>query len=67
MMEGLPEEAQEQIVEYLRNYIEDLRDDIQWDDLFRKTQPQLVAAARRARQEMDEAQANRQRITSRHG
>ena len=49
MMETLPETAQEQVVEHLREYIEELRDEIQWHSLVKKMQPQLVAAAKRAK------------------
>jgi hypothetical protein len=52
MMESLPEAAQVQVVEHLREYLEDLQDELQWDALFKRTQPQLVAAARRAKQEI---------------
>lgn len=52
MIESLPETAQERVVEHLREYIEDLRDELQWDNLFKKTQPQLIAAAKRAKQEI---------------
>jgi hypothetical protein len=46
MMESLPEPAQEQIVAHLREYLEELQDELQWDSLFKKTQPQLIAAAK---------------------
>lgn len=52
MLESLPEPAQEQAVEHLRDYLEELQDELQWDILFKKTQPQLIAAARRAKEEM---------------
>lgn len=52
MVESLPDTAQEQVVEHLREYIATLQDDLQWDATFKKTQPQLLAAARRARQEI---------------
>lgn len=52
LMESLPETAQDRVVEHLREYIEDLRDELQWDSLFKKTQPQLIAAAKRAKQEI---------------
>ena len=52
MIESLPETAQERVVEHLREYIEELRDELEWDSLFKKTQPQLIAAAKRARQEI---------------
>jgi len=52
MMESLPEPTQEQVVEHLREYLEELLDEHRWDELFKKTQPQLIAAAKRAKQEI---------------
>ena len=57
MMESLPERVQDQVVEHLREYLEDLRDELQWDRAFQNTQGQLVAAARRAKQEKAQGQA----------
>ena len=57
IMESLPETAQDRVVEHLREYLEDLRDELQWDTLFRKTQPQLIVAARRAKKEIAEGLA----------
>ncbi|MFQ6014885.1 MAG: hypothetical protein ACE5NP_05535 [Anaerolineae bacterium] len=57
MMESLPESMQGQVVEHLREYIADLQDELQWDTLFKKTQPQLIAVARRAKKEIAEGQA----------
>jgi hypothetical protein len=57
MIESLPEVAQDQVVEHLQEYIQDLRDESLWDVSFKKTQPQLMAAARRARQEIAGGQA----------
>ena len=57
MMESLPETAQDQVVEHLREYLEDLQDELQWDTLFKKTQPQLIAAARHAKKEIAEGLA----------
>jgi hypothetical protein len=52
MMETLPEPAQEQVVDHLRLYIEDLQDEIQWDIALKKKSPQLATAARKAKQEI---------------
>ena len=52
MIESLPEPAQARVVEHLREYLEDLQDELRWDILFKKTQTGLVAAAGRARQEI---------------
>lgn len=52
MMETLPESTQEQAVEHLREFISEMQDEVRWDALFKKTQKQLVAAARKAREEI---------------
>jgi hypothetical protein len=57
MMESLPDPVQDRVAEHLREYIEDLREELQWDAAFKKTQPQLIAAARRAKQEIAAGQA----------
>jgi hypothetical protein len=51
-MESLPEPAQNQVLDQLREYVADLQDNLRWNALVKKTQPGLVAAARRARQEI---------------
>lgn len=57
MMESLPEDAQNQVVEHLRDYLENLREEAKWDKAFKSTQTQLVAAARQARMEIAEGRA----------
>lgn len=57
MIESLPETAQNQVVEHLREYLEEMQDEMKWDILFHKTQPQLVAAAQRARQQINEGKS----------
>jgi len=57
MLESLPESVQEQVVEHLCEYLADLQDELKWDNLFEQTQPQLVAAARRAKQEIMQGHA----------
>ena len=57
MMESLPDPVQDRVADHLREYIEDLRDEVQWDATFKKTQGQLIAAARRAKQEIAAGQA----------
>ena len=52
MMESLPQDVQDRVAEHLREYIEDLQDELRWDSTFEGTQSQLVAAAQRAKQEM---------------
>lgn len=57
MVESLPDAAQDQVAEHLREYIQDLQDEVLWDTQFNATQPQLIAAARNARQQIAEGKA----------
>lgn len=57
MMEQLPEPAQDQVLEYLRNYIAEMRSEEKWDKLFSETQDQLITAAQKARKEINEGKA----------
>jgi len=57
MLEELPEPAQNQVVEHLREYLEDYQDEIRWENTFKKTQSKLVAAARRAKREIADGKA----------
>ncbi len=52
MLETLPEATQQQVVERVREYIADLRDEADWDAAFARTQPRLMAAARQAKQDI---------------
>jgi hypothetical protein len=52
MMETLPERSHGQVVEHLRDYIAEMQDEQQWDSAFQRTQKELIAAARRAKQEI---------------
>ena len=57
MLESLPKVAQDRVIEHLREYIESMRDELQWDDSFNKSHLKLAEAARRARQEIAEGHA----------
>ena len=57
MLESLPEYAQNQAVDHLRDYLADVQDDLQWDDLFKRTQSNLVAKVRQAKQQIAEGQS----------
>jgi hypothetical protein len=52
MVESLPYDLQEKIVEHIREYITDLEDEKRWDASFKRTQDNLVAAARKAKREI---------------
>jgi hypothetical protein len=57
MMENLPESTQKQVVNHLREYLADLEDEAQWDVNFAHSEPALVAAAKRARQQKQAAKS----------
>jgi hypothetical protein len=52
MMENLPEDTQDHLVELLRQVIADIQDDAAWDTSFKITHAKLEAAAKNARQEI---------------
>jgi len=58
MLETLPEQLQGRVVEHVREYIEDLRDEFRWDESFSRAQEALVTAARLARKEIAEGKAS---------
>jgi hypothetical protein len=57
MMEALPEDAQEQVVDLLREVITEMQDEAAWDESFKRTQGKLISAAKRARKEIREGRA----------
>jgi hypothetical protein len=57
MVESLPDELQEKVVEHIRDYLADLEDEKLWDTSFQRTQSNLVAAARKAKQEIAAGQS----------
>lgn len=57
MIETLPEELQERVLEHMRYYIEDIREERKWSESFSNAQNKLVAAARKARKEIAEGKA----------
>lgn len=52
MVESLPEPLQERALEHMQGYIEDIRDELKWNDSIGKSQSKLIAAARQAREEI---------------
>jgi cation transport regulator ChaB len=57
MLEELPEAVQNQIVEHMREYIEDIRDEARWESTYKDTEGRLVSAARQAKREIADGQA----------
>jgi hypothetical protein len=52
MLESLPETAREIVLDRLRDMIEEMRDDAEWNELFNRKKEGLVTAARKAREEI---------------
>lgn len=52
MVESLPEELQEQVVEHVRAYLAEIEEEKRWDESFKRTKTNLVAAARKAKEEI---------------
>ena len=57
MMETLPEWTQNRVVDLVREYLADLEDEAEWDELFAATQHQLQDFARQALREIEEGKA----------
>lgn len=57
MIESLPANAQSRVLEHLREYIQDLEEELKWEQSFKKTESNLIAAAKRAKQEIAEGLA----------
>jgi glycerate-2-kinase len=52
MVESLPDELQEQVVQHVRAYLVEIEEEKRWDESFKRTQNNLVAAARKAKEEI---------------
>jgi hypothetical protein len=52
MVESLPNELQEQVVEHVRIYLAELAEEQRWDRSFKRTEHNLVAAAQKAKAEI---------------
>ena len=59
MMRTLPDATQNQVAEYIANYITDLQDDLRWDESFKKTEPNLIQQARLAKQKIAEGKVSK--------
>jgi hypothetical protein len=57
MLETLPVPTQRQAIEHLREYIEDLRDEIHWDAQFDRHSTKLSDVVGKAREEIAEGKS----------
>ena len=53
-MESLPEPVQNQVLENLRYYLEEMQNEGDWDTLVGKNQSKLIEAARKSRSQITE-------------
>ena len=52
MLESLPDSLQERALEHLREYLEEITDEMRWNDSFEKTSTKLEEVARSVRLEI---------------
>lgn len=57
MMESLPEETQNQVMEEVRRCVEEIQNESGWDSLFKKNQSKLIEAAKLAKREIADGKA----------
>ena len=57
MVESLPDDLQQRVSEHIREYIADLEDEDRWESSFKRSHNNLVAAARKAKQEIAEGKS----------
>jgi hypothetical protein len=57
MVESLPDELQDRLVEQVRTYIADLEEEAKWEKSFKNTPASLIAAARQAKREIVEGKS----------
>ena len=51
MLEGLPQSVQDRAIEHLREYLDEITEEIRWDEGFASSSDKLSLAARRAREQ----------------
>jgi hypothetical protein len=57
MVESLPDDLQEKVVDHMRDYITDLEDEARWDASLNRTQNSLVTEARQAKEAIASGQS----------
>jgi hypothetical protein len=54
MLESLPDSVQDRAIEHLREYLEEITDELRWDESFARTGEKLAEVARGVRQQFKE-------------
>jgi hypothetical protein len=57
MVESLPDDLQDRVVEQVRIYIADLEEEAKWEESFKHTPTNLIDAARQAKREIAEGKS----------
>ncbi len=64
MLEGLPQSVQDRAIEHLREYLDEITEEIRWDESFATSSDKLSLAARRAREQFKAGKAERLELAS---
>jgi predicted HAD superfamily phosphohydrolase len=56
MLESFPQSVQDRAVEYLREYLDEISDEILWDTKFERKSDKLIGAAKAAREKFKTGQ-----------
>lgn len=54
LLESFPDSVQDRAIEHLREYLEEITDDLRWDESFARSSKKLADAAGLARQQFRE-------------
>ena len=57
IIESIPDSHQEKIIEYLKEYIADIQDELKWNQSFQKTQNKLVEVATQVKEKIIQGEA----------
>lgn len=52
MLENLPDSVQDQAIDHLREYLDEITDELRWDESFKRSDDRLSEIADSARQEV---------------
>jgi len=53
----LPEDLREKVAQYIADNLEEIRDELRWDESFKRTSSKLAEIARQARREIADGKA----------
>lgn len=56
-LESLPEDLRENVAHYIAEHFEDIKDELRWEESFKRTSSKLAEFARKAKKEISEGKA----------